>query len=157
MVDAVAFRFLLLFLACWVHRQQQDVIEFLKAENRVLRVQLDGRHVRLTDDQRRRLAVRAKTSLGSIDPLRLPTSIRPTVSLWRRASHPRGRIGENRDPRRLSLHVARQEGRPFHRALIQARLPVPHSKMNADAEVWARVEGTHPGYIRRYRDRMKHR
>jgi hypothetical protein len=79
MVDGVAFRFLLLFLAGWVHRQQQDVIEFLKEENRVLRTQLDGRHVRLTDNQRRRLAVRGKPLgrrfLGEITRLVTPDTI----------------------------------------------------------------------------------
>ena len=41
------------------HRQLQ-VIEYLREENRVLREQLGGRRVRLNDNQRRRLAVKAK-------------------------------------------------------------------------------------------------
>jgi hypothetical protein len=36
------------------------VIDYLREENRVLREQLGGRRVRLDDDQRRRLAVKAK-------------------------------------------------------------------------------------------------
>ena len=36
------------------------VIEYLREENRVLREQLGGRRVRLNDNQRRRLAVKAK-------------------------------------------------------------------------------------------------
>ncbi|MHC4392449.1 MAG: hypothetical protein ACYS22_14205 [Planctomycetota bacterium] len=44
----------------WVNRHQQDVIEYVKAENRVLREQLRGRRVRLTNDQRRRLALKGK-------------------------------------------------------------------------------------------------
>ena len=47
-------------VAGWVHRGQQQVIEHLVEENRVLREQLGGRRLRLTDAQRRRLAVRAK-------------------------------------------------------------------------------------------------
>lgn len=41
------------------HRQLQ-VIEYLQEENRVLREQLGQRRLRLSDDQRRRLAARAK-------------------------------------------------------------------------------------------------
>lgn len=36
------------------------VIEYLCAENRVLREQLPKKRIRLTDDQRRRLAVKGK-------------------------------------------------------------------------------------------------
>ena len=45
--------------AGWVNRSQQDVIEYLKEENRVLREQLGARRLRFTDDQRRRLAAKA--------------------------------------------------------------------------------------------------
>ena len=55
-----ALHFLLLIFSGWVNRQQQDVIDYLKLENRVLREQLGGRRLRLTDDQRRRLAVSGK-------------------------------------------------------------------------------------------------
>jgi putative transposase len=54
------FRLLLISLAGWMNRQHQDVIEYLQEENRVLREQLGNRRLRLNDDQRRRLAVRAK-------------------------------------------------------------------------------------------------
>ena len=43
-----------------VNRHQQDVIDYLREENRVLREQFGGKRLRLNDDQRRRLAVRAK-------------------------------------------------------------------------------------------------
>ena len=52
--------FLVFTVAGWIHRGQQDVIEYLREENRVLREQLGGRRLRLTDDQRRRLAIRAR-------------------------------------------------------------------------------------------------
>ena len=53
-------QFLLLVLAGWVNRQQQDVIDYLREENRVLRAGLRGKHLRLSDDDRRRLAVKAQ-------------------------------------------------------------------------------------------------
>ena len=49
-------QFLLLVLAGWVNRQQQDVIDYLREENRVLRAGLRGKRLRLSDDDRRRLA-----------------------------------------------------------------------------------------------------
>jgi len=54
------FRLLLISLAGWLNQQQQDVIDYLQEENRVLREQLGGKRLRFNDDQRRRLAVRAK-------------------------------------------------------------------------------------------------
>ena len=53
-------QFLLLTVAGWVNRRQQLAIDYLREENRVLREQLGTRRLRLTDDQRRRLAVRGK-------------------------------------------------------------------------------------------------
>ena len=61
-----ALQFLLLIFSGWVNSQQQGFIEYLKVENRVLREQLGGRRLRLTDDQRRRLAVRGKLLGGKI-------------------------------------------------------------------------------------------
>jgi len=51
---------LLLAFSGWISRHQQDVIEYLVEENWVLKEQVKGRHLRLTDDQRRRLAAKAK-------------------------------------------------------------------------------------------------
>ena len=62
--DLLPLRLLLLTLAGWVNRHQQHVIDYLVEENRVLREQLRGRRVRLTDDQRRRLAARASDSVA---------------------------------------------------------------------------------------------
>jgi putative transposase len=58
--DFLPLRLLVLTLAGWVKRHQQHVIGYLVEENRVLREQLRGRRVRLTDDQRRRLAAKGK-------------------------------------------------------------------------------------------------
>ncbi len=43
-------------------QQQRDAIDYLREENRVLREQLGGKRLRLNDDQRRRLAAKAKTA-----------------------------------------------------------------------------------------------
>ena len=47
-------------LAGWINRHQQAAIDFLREENRVLLEQFGDRRIRLTDDQRRRLAVAGK-------------------------------------------------------------------------------------------------
>src|SRR3954470_23501083 len=54
------FRFVLIAVAGWMNQQQLQMIEYLREENRVLREQLGGRRLRLTDNQRRRLAAKAK-------------------------------------------------------------------------------------------------
>ncbi len=59
-MSAQPLQFLLLLFAGWVNRRQLEVIDYLKEENRILREQLQGRRIRFTDDQRRRLAIRGK-------------------------------------------------------------------------------------------------
>jgi hypothetical protein len=50
--------FFLLLFSGWINRHQQAVIDYLLEENRVLRAVNGSRRLRLTDDQRRRLAVK---------------------------------------------------------------------------------------------------
>jgi len=50
---------LIAMLACWIHRHQEQAIAYLHEENRVLKAQLKGRRLTLTDAERRRLAVLA--------------------------------------------------------------------------------------------------
>ncbi|MGI9070899.1 MAG: integrase core domain-containing protein [Bryobacteraceae bacterium] len=54
------FRFLLACLAGWTNQQQQEIIEYLREENRVLKQQLGRKRLRLTNQQRCCLAVKAK-------------------------------------------------------------------------------------------------
>lgn len=55
-----AFRFVLLAFAGWVNRRQNDVIDYLKEENRILRAKLGKRRLRFTNKERIRLAVKGK-------------------------------------------------------------------------------------------------
>src|SRR5262245_9521012 len=50
--------FCLLLCSGWINRHQQAVIDYLLEENRVLRAVNGSQRLRLTDDQRRRLAVK---------------------------------------------------------------------------------------------------
>lgn len=54
------FQFLLVAVAGWMNRHQEQTIEYLREESRVLREQLGDRRLRFNEDQRLRLAVRAK-------------------------------------------------------------------------------------------------
>jgi putative transposase len=59
-MNTMQLQFLILSFAGWVNRGQQDVVEYLQEENRVLREQLGGKRLRFTDRLRRRLAAKAK-------------------------------------------------------------------------------------------------
>jgi hypothetical protein len=54
------FRFVVIAVAGWMNQRQLKAIDYLREENRVLREQLGDRRLRFTDDQRRRLAAKAK-------------------------------------------------------------------------------------------------
>ena len=69
-------------LAGWLNRQQQDAVAYLREENRVLREQLGGKRIRFTDDQRRRLAAKGK-ALGSKVLREVCTLVTPeTLLCW---------------------------------------------------------------------------
>jgi hypothetical protein len=61
------FSYVLLAVAGWMSRHQQEVIAYLVEENRVLREQIGNPRLKFNDDQRRRLAVKAK-KLGCASP-----------------------------------------------------------------------------------------
>ena len=78
------FRFLLLAVADWMNQHQLLAIDYLREENRVLREQLGGRRLRLNDDQRRRLAAKAK-GLGRKLLAEIATIATPeTLLAWHR-------------------------------------------------------------------------
>jgi hypothetical protein len=78
------FRFLLIAVAGWMNQPQLQLIDYLREENRVLREQLGQRRLRFNDDQRRRLAVRAK-ELGSKLLREVATIVTPeTLLAWHR-------------------------------------------------------------------------
>jgi putative transposase len=75
---------MLIAVSGWMNHRQQLVIDYLREENRVLREQLGGRRVRLDDNQRRRLAVKAK-ALGRKALAEIATIVTPeTLLAWHR-------------------------------------------------------------------------
>ncbi len=80
--DFYHLQVLLVTLAGWVNRYQQHVIEYLVEENRVLKAQVKGRRLRLTDDQRRRLAATGRR-LGRRVLRQVATIVTPdTILRW---------------------------------------------------------------------------
>jgi hypothetical protein len=77
-----ALQLLAAILAGWLSDRQQRAIEYLREENRVLREQLGGGRLRLSDDQRRRLAVRGE-ALGRGLLAEVCTNVTPDYHLER--------------------------------------------------------------------------
>ena len=78
------FSFLVVSVAGWINQRQQQLIEYLVEENRVLREQVGNRRLRFTDDQLRRLAARAK-KLGRKVLTQVATIVTPeTLLAWHR-------------------------------------------------------------------------
>jgi transposase InsO family protein len=101
-MNALPLQFLVMTLAGWVNRSQQDVIEYLMEENRILREHHGNKRLRFTDSQRRRLARRAR-KLNRRALLNLETVVTPdTLLRWYRTLIARKCEGSN----------ARQVGRP---------------------------------------------
>jgi len=100
-----ALHFFLLMFFGWASRQQQQAIDYLLEENRILREQLGGRRLRLTDDQRRRLAVKGKLLgrkiLGQVAGIVTPD----TILRWHRRLVAKKYDGsKKRDPGRPATH-----------------------------------------------------
>jgi hypothetical protein len=126
---------LLVAVAGWMNRHQQQTIEYLREENRVLREQLGDRRLRFNDDQRRRLAVRAK-GLGRKLLAEVATLVTPdTLLAWHRKL-----IAQKYDG-----HDKRRAGRPRTQEQVE-RLVVRMAKENrAWAIVASRVQSRNWG------------
>jgi transposase InsO family protein len=76
--------FLLTIFAGWVNRQQLIIIEYLQAENSMLRERLKGRRLRFSEAERALLARKAK-AVGRTALLELGTIVTPdTLLRWHR-------------------------------------------------------------------------
>ena len=113
--DFSPLRLLLVTLAGWINRHQQHVIEYLVEENRVLREQLKGQRIRLTDDQRRRLAAQGhrlgRRLLGQVATIVTPDTIlrwhrRLIAEKWTYASKRPGRPGTMKEVASLIVRMA---------------------------------------------------
>ena len=85
--------------AGWVNRRQLDVVAYLRVENQLLKAQLGRRRLRLTNDQRRRLAAKGHC-LGRRVLREVATIVTPdTILRWHRQliarkwTHEQRRVG----------------------------------------------------------------
>jgi hypothetical protein len=75
---------MLIAVSGWMNHRQQLVIDYLREENRVLREQIGEKRLRFNDDQRRRLAAKAK-GLGRKLLADVATIVTPeTLLAWHR-------------------------------------------------------------------------
>ena len=83
-VTIFPLQYLIAVLALWLNRQQQEVIDYLKEENRMLKAKLGGGKIHFTNSERRRLAIRAK-AVGRRLLSQLNTLVTPdTLLRWHR-------------------------------------------------------------------------
>ena len=115
MIDASVLRLLLLTITGWLDRREREALAYLIEENRVLRQQVGGRRLRFTDDDRRRLAIRAYR-LGRQALREVATIVTPDTLLrwhrqlvarkWTHTRRPSSRSGVLAEIRQLVLRMA---------------------------------------------------
>jgi transposase InsO family protein len=113
-IDPAALQMVLSVLTGWLDRREREAIAYLIEENRLLRRQLGAQRLRLTDDDRRRLAARAYR-LGRAALREIATVATPdTLLRWHRQLIARkwtyarrlGRRGVLLEIRRLVIRMA---------------------------------------------------
>src|SRR6476646_9306476 len=112
------FSFLVVSMAGWLNQKQQQVINYLVEENRVLREQIGNRRLRFNDDQRRRLAAKAKKLERKVLEQVATIAMPETLLRWHRnligAKHtvgplrPRGRPATRPDIAALAVRMAEE-------------------------------------------------
>jgi len=110
------WHFLAVVVAGWINQQQQQLIEYLRTENQVLKEKLGKKRILLSDDQRRRLAVKGKVLgrklLGEIVTIFTPDTIlrwhRQLIAMkWDSASRRKKKPGRPSVPDEVTQLVLR--------------------------------------------------
>ena len=126
------WQLLLFIIAGWINRHQQDVVEYLRTENQVLKEKLGKKRILLDDDQRRRLAVKGKI-LGRKALQEIATIVTPdTLLRWHRElvarkwdySQRRQKLGRppvSKETIELLLRMARENPTYVERAFMLSR------------------------------------
>src|SRR5207244_2439531 len=107
-IDISALQMWFAVLIGWLDRHEREALAYLIEENRVLRGQLGGQRLRLTDDDRRRLAVQA-FRLGRQAVRHVATIVTPdTLLRWHRQLIARKWTYARKSPRRGVLAEIRR-------------------------------------------------
>jgi putative transposase len=108
---------IVIYVPAWVNREQQEIIEYLRTENQVLREKLGKKRILLNDDQRRRLAVVGKV-LGRKALKHVASIVTPdTILRWHRElvaqkwgySHRRKAVGRPRTKQEVADLIVRMD------------------------------------------------
>lgn len=133
--ELVALRLLIASFAGWMNREQAQMIDYLREENRVLKEQLGDRRLRLTDSQRRRLAAKGKLLgrrlLSIIATIVTPDTIlrwhrRLIAAKWTFVGGRTGRPGVMKEIRRLVLRFAQENSDWGYRRIEGALMNLGH-------------------------------
>jgi putative transposase len=160
----------LIFLAGfagWVNRQQQHVIDYLRTENQVLREKFGKRRILLTDDQRRRLAVKGKV-LGRKLLEEVATLVTPdTILRWhrllvakkwdysQRRRKPLGRPPIPEDVRALVVRLARENPEWGYDRIQGALKNLGHTISDASVGTILKAHGLEPAPERKRQSTWK--
>jgi len=154
------WQLLLLILAGWINRRQQEAIEYLLTENRVLREKLGKNRILLDDDQRRRLAVKGKI-LGRKMLEQLAGVVTPdTILRWHRELVARhwdysgrrkyvGRPPLSKEIVELVLRIARESPTWGHDRIQGALANLGHRISDTTVASILRAHGIEPAADRR--------
>jgi integrase-like protein len=133
-LDAMSLRLLLVVLVGWLDQRQLAALAYLIEENRILRAHLRGR-LRLTDSERRRLAVRGHR-LGRRRLRDVATIVTPDTLLrwhrqliarkWTYATRRGGRRGVLAEIRRLAVRMAEENPTWGYTRIVGALKNVGH-------------------------------
>ncbi len=144
---------LLGIFAGWLNRHQAAIIEYLRTENEILKRQLNGRRPRLTDEERRRLAVKGK-ALGRKALAAVACIVTPdTILAWHRRlvalkwTYPRRGVG--RPPvadevRALIVEMARTDSRWGYTSIRDRLRNLGHLVSRATVATVLKEQGLEP-------------
>ena len=116
MIDPAALQMVLGVLTGWLDRREREAIAYLIEENRLLRRQLGTRRLRISDDDRRRLAALAyrvgRTALRKVATVATPDTLLPwhrqlIARKWTYGGKP-GRQGVLSEVRQLVVRMAKE-------------------------------------------------
>ena len=151
----------------WVNRQQQQVIDFLLTENQVWREKFGKRRILLTDDQRRRLAVKGKV-LGRKLLEEVATLVTPdTILRWHRLLvakkwdysqrrwKPLGRPPIPEDVRALVVRLARENPKWGYDRIQSAVKNLGHTISDASVGTILKALGLEPAPERKRQSTWK--
>ena len=137
MIDASALQLLLMELTGWLARREREALVYLIEENRCLRRQLGDRRLRLTDEDRHRLAARAyrvgRRALRTIATIATPDTLlqwyrQLIMRKWTYARKP-GLHGVLREIGRLVVRMA-EENPTWGYTRIQGALRIRYSTVS---------------------------